>query len=90
MIDESWEKQYKNTTPPREYVLTCDNDIFYLNQYELSNQMIKDALEGVANGTERYHCGSPINLDDRVLATSSSAEKGKTYTFASISLQKTT
>ena len=29
VIDESWEKQYKNTTPPREYVLTCDNDIFY-------------------------------------------------------------
>ncbi|MDU6817246.1 MAG: sel1 repeat family protein, partial [Veillonella sp.] len=51
VIDERWEKQYKNTTPPREYVLTCDNDIFYLNQYELSNQMIKDALEGVANGT---------------------------------------
>ena len=62
VIDESWERQYKNTTPPREYVLTCDNDIFYLNQYELSNQMIKDALEGVANGKYDIISVRPSNL----------------------------
>ena len=63
IIDESWERQYKNTTPPREYVLTCDNDIFYLNQYEFSNQMIKDALEGVANGKYDIISVRPSNLD---------------------------
>ena len=79
-------KTVQNTTPPREYVLTCDNDIFYLNQYELSNQMIKDALEGVANGKYDIIAVRPSNLEIRVLATSSSAEKVKTYTFLSISL----
>ena len=76
----------KNTTPPREYVLTCDNDIFYLNQYELSNQMIKDALEGVANGTYDILRFAHLTSTIQVLATSSSAEKVRTYIFLSISL----
>ena len=77
VIDESWEKQYKNTTPPREYVLTCDNDIFYLNQYELSNQMIKDALEGVANGTYDIIAVRPSNLDDPGISYFIERGKGK-------------
>ena len=77
VIDESWEKQYKNTTPPREYVLTCDNDIFYLNQYELSNQMIKDALEGVANGKYDIIAVRPPNLDDPGISYFIERGKGK-------------
>ena len=77
VIDESWEKQYKNTTPPREYVLTCDNDIFYLNQYELSNQMIKDALEGVANGKYDIIAVRPSNLDDPGISYFIERGKGK-------------
>ena len=77
VIDESWEKQYKNTTPPREYVLTCDNDIFYLNQYELSNQMIKDALEGVANGKYDIMAVRPSNLDDPGISYFIERGKGK-------------
>ena len=77
VIDESWERQYKNTTPPREYVLTCDNDIFYLNQYELSNQMIKDALEGVANGTYDIIAVRPSNLDDPGISYFIERGKGK-------------
>ena len=77
VIDESWEKQYKNTTPPREYVLTCDNDIFYLNQYELSNQMIKDALEGVANGKYDIIAVRPSNLDDPGISYFIERAKGK-------------
>ena len=77
IIDESWEKQYKNTTPPREYVLTCDNDIFYLNQYELSNQMIKDALEGVANGKYDIMAVRPSNLDDPGISYFIERGKGK-------------
>lgn len=77
VIDESWEKQYKNTTPPREYVLTCDNDIFYLNQYELSNQMIKDALEGVVNGTYDIIAVRPSNLDDPGISYFIERGKGK-------------
>lgn len=77
IIDESWEKQYKNTTPPREYVLTCDNDIFYLNQYELSNQMIKDALEGVANGKYDIISVRPSNLDDPGISYFIERGKGK-------------
>ena len=77
VIDERWERQYKNTTPPREYVLTCDNDIFYLNQYELSNQMIKDALEGVANGTYDIIAVRPSNLDDPGISYFIERGKGK-------------
>ena len=77
VIDESWERQYKNTTPPREYVLTCDNDIFYLNQYELSNQMIKDALEGVANGKYDIMAVRPSNLDDPGISYFIERGKGK-------------
>ena len=77
IIDESWERQYKNTTPPREYVLTCDNDIFYLNQYELSNQMIKDALEGVANGKYDIISVRPSNLDDPGISYFIERGKGK-------------
>ena len=77
VIDESWERQYKNTTPPREYVLTCDNDIFYLNQYELSNQMIKDALEGVANGKYDVMAVRPSNLDDPGISYFIERGKGK-------------
>lgn len=77
VIDESWERQYKNTTPPREYVLTCDNDIFYLNQYELSNQMIKDALEGVANGKYDIMAVRPPNLDDPGISYFIERGKGK-------------
>lgn len=77
IIDESWERQYKNTTPPREYVLTCDNDIFYLNQYELSNQMIKDALEGVANGKYDIMAVRPPNLDDPGISYFIERGKGK-------------
>lgn len=77
VIDESWERQYKNTTPPREYVLTCDNDIFYLNQYELSNQMIKDALEGVANGKYDIIAVRPSNLDDPGISYFIERGKGK-------------
>ena len=77
IIDESWERQYKNTTPPREYVLTCDNDIFYLNQYELSNQMIKDALEGVANGKYDIISVHPSNLDDPGISYFIERGKGK-------------
>ena len=77
IIDESWERQYKNTTPPREYVLTCDNDIFYLNQYELSNQMIKDALEGVANGKYDIMAVRPSNLDDPGISYFIERGKGK-------------
>ena len=65
IIDESWEKQYKNPTPPSEYALAIDNDIFYLNQYDNPNQMIKDALEGVSNGTYDIIAVRPSNLDDR-------------------------
>lgn len=77
VIDESWERQYKNTTPPREYVLTCDNDIFYLNQYEFSNQMIKDALEGVANGKYDIISVRPSNLDDPGISYFIERGKGK-------------
>lgn len=77
VIDESWEKQYKNTTPPREYVLTCDNDIFYLNQYELSNQMIKDALEGVANGKYNIIEVRPSSLDEQCISYYIERAKGK-------------
>ena len=77
VIDERWERQYKNTTPPREYVLTCDNDIFYLNQYELSNQMIKDALEGVANGKYDIIAVRPSNLDDPGISYFIERGKGK-------------
>ena len=77
VIDESWERQYKNTTPPREYVLTCDNDIFYLNQYEFSNQMIKDALEGVANGKYDIIVVRPPNLDDPGISYFIERGKGK-------------
>ena len=77
VIDESWERQYKNTTPPREYVLTCDNDIFYLNQYEFSNQMIKDALEGVANGKYDIMAVRPPNLDDPGISYFIERGKGK-------------
>ena len=77
VIDERWERQYKNTTPPREYVLTCDNDIFYLNQYELSNQMIKDALEGVANGKYDIIAVRPPNLDDPGISYFIERGKGK-------------
>ena len=77
VIDESWEKQYKNTTPPREYVLTCDNDIFYLNQYEYPNQMIKDALEGVANGKYNIIEVRPSSLDDQCISYYIERAKGK-------------
>ncbi|PQL20750.1 hypothetical protein VCHSUH04_09660 [Veillonella sp. T14073-2] len=77
VIDERWERQYKNTTPPREYVLTCDNDIFYLNQYEFSNQMIKDALEGVANGKYDIMAVRPPNLDDPGISYFIERGKGK-------------
>lgn len=77
VIDESWERQYKNTTPPREYVLTCDNDIFYLNQYEFSNQMIKDALEGVANGKYDIIEVRPSSLDDQCISYYIERTKGK-------------
>ena len=77
VIDESWERQYKNTTPPREYVLTCDNDIFYLNQYEFSNQMIKDALEGIANGKYDIMAVRPPNLDDSGISYFIERGKGK-------------
>ena len=77
VIDERWERQYKNTTPPREYVLTCDNDIFYLNQYEFSNQMIKDALEGVANGKYDIISVRPSNLDDPGISYFIERGKGK-------------
>ena len=77
VIDESWEKQYKNTTPPREYVLTCDNDIFYLNQYEFSNQMIKDALEGVANGKYDMISVRPSSIDDQCISYYIERKTGK-------------
>ena len=77
VIDESWEKQYKNTTPPREYVLTCDNDIFYLNQYEYPNQMIKDALEGVANGKYNIIEVRPSSLDEQCISYYIERGKGK-------------
>ncbi len=77
VIDESWEKEYKNTTPPREYVLTCDNDIFYLNQYEFSNQMIKDALEGVANGKYNMISVRPSSLDEQCISYYIERKKGK-------------
>ena len=77
VIDKSWEKQYKNTTPPREYVLTCDNDIFYLNQYEFSNQMIKDALEGVANGKYDMISVRPSSIDDQCISYYIKRKKGK-------------
>jgi len=77
VIDESWEKQYKNTTPPREYVLTCDNDIFYLNQYEYPNQMIKDALEGVANGKYDIIAVRPSSLDEQCISYYIERGKGK-------------
>lgn len=77
VIDESWEKQYKNTTPPREYVLACDNDIFYLNQYEYPNQMIKDALEGVANGKYNIIEVRPSSLDDQCISYYTERGKGK-------------
>ena len=77
VIDESWEKQYKNTTPPREYVLTCDNDIFYLNQYEYPNQMIKDALEGVANGKYDIIAVRPSSIDDQCISYYIERAKGK-------------
>ena len=77
VIDESWEKEYKNTTPPREYVLTCDNDIFYLNQYEYPNQMIKDALEGVANGKYNIIEVRPSSLDDQCISYYIERGKGK-------------
>ena len=77
VIDESWEKEYKNTTPPREYVLTCDNDIFYLNQYEYPNQMIKDALEGVANGKYNIIEVRPSSLDEQCISYYIERAKGK-------------
>ena len=77
VIDESWERQYKNTTPPREYVLTCDNDIFYLNQYEYPNQMIKDALEGVANGKYNIIEVRPSSLDEQCISYYIERAKGK-------------
>lgn len=77
VIDESWEKEYKNTTPPREYVLTCDNDIFYLNQYEYPNQMIKDALEGVANGKYNMISVRPSSLDEQCISYYIERKKGK-------------
>ena len=77
VIDESWERQYKNTTPPREYVLTCDNDIFYLNQYEFSNQMIKDALEGVANGKYDMISVRPSSIDEQCISYFIERGKGK-------------
>ncbi|MBS5148190.1 MAG: sel1 repeat family protein [Veillonella sp.] len=77
VIDESWERQYKNTTPPREYVLTCDNDIFYLNQYEYPNQMIKDALEGVANGKYNIIEVRPSSLDEQCISYYIERGKGK-------------
>lgn len=77
VIDESWERQYKNTTPPREYVLTCDNHIFYLNQYEYPNQMIKDALEGVANGKYDIIEVRPSSLDDQCISYYIERAKGK-------------
>jgi len=77
VIDESWEKEYKNTTSPREYVLTCDNDIFYLNQYEYPNQMIKDALEGVANGKYNIIEVRPSSLDDQCISYYIERAKGK-------------
>ena len=77
VIDESWERQYKNTTPPREYVLTCDNDIFYLNQYEFSNQMIKDALEGVANGKYDMISVRPSSIDEQCISYYIERKKGK-------------
>ena len=77
VMDESWEKQYKNTTPPREYVLTVDNDIFHLNQYEHSNQMIKDALEGVANGKYDIMAVRPSNLDAQDISYFIERGKGK-------------
>lgn len=77
VIDESWEKQYKNTTPSREYVLTCDNDIFYLNQYEFSNQMIKDALEGVANGKYNMISVRPSSIDDQCISYYIERKTGK-------------
>lgn len=77
VIDESWEKEYKNTTPPREYVLTCDNDIFYLSQYEYSNQMIKDALEGVANGKYDMISVRPSSIDDQCISYYIERKKGK-------------
>ena len=77
VIDESWEKQYKNTTPPREYVLTCDNDIFYLNQYEYPNQMIKDALEGVANGKYDMISVRPPSIDEQCISYYIERKKGK-------------
>lgn len=77
VIDESWERQYKNTTPPREYVLTCDNHIFYLNQYEYPNQMIKDALEGVANGKYNIIEVRPSSLDDQCISYYIERAKGK-------------
>ena len=77
VIDESWEKEYKNTTPPREYVLTCDNDIFYLNQYEYPNQMIKDALEGVANGKYNIIEVRPSSLDEQCISYYIKRAKGK-------------
>ena len=77
VIDESWEKEYKNTTPPREYVLTCDNDIFYLNQYEYPNQMIKDALEGVANGKYNMISVRPSSIDDQCISYYIERGKGK-------------
>ncbi|BBU35627.1 hypothetical protein VEIS1202513_01480 [Veillonella sp. S12025-13] len=77
VIDESWEKQYKNTTPPREYELTCDNDIFYLNQYEFSNQMIKDALEGVANGKYDMISVRPSSIDEQCISYYIERAKGK-------------
>ena len=77
VIDESWEKEYKNTTPPREYVLTCDNDIFYLNQYEYPNQMIKDALEGVANGKYDMISVRPSSIDDQCISYYIERKKGK-------------
>ena len=77
VIDESWARQYKNTTPPREYVLTCDNDIFYLNQYEFSNQMIKDALEGVANGKYNMISVRPSSIDDQCISYYIERKTGK-------------
>ena len=77
VIDESWEKEYKNTTPPREYVLTCDNDIFYLNQYEYPNQMIKDALEGVANGKYNIIEVRPSSIDEQCISYYIERAKGK-------------
>lgn len=77
VIDESWEKEYKNTTPPREYVLTCDNDIFYLSQYEYSNQMIKDALEGVANGKYDMISLRPSSIDEQCISYYIERKKGK-------------